>query len=50
MSHALLESAVALCGQSVAPRLGVQLATVHDFSRDFQRAARALGFGDTSQR
>ena len=47
VGHALLVAATPFCGSALAPRVGVRFATVHSFSREFQEAARSLGFSDT---
>jgi peptidase M48-like protein len=43
----LLKAALPLCGERVAMRGGMNLATVHAYARDWQAAARAAGLTDT---
>lgn len=43
----LLRSGVPLCGKMVTRRAGVWFTNAHVFRKDWSRAARGLGFGDT---
>ena len=47
VGHALLAAATPFCSGALAPRAGVRFANVHSFSREYQEAARSLGFTDT---
>ena len=47
VGHALLAAATPFCNGGVAPRTGIRFANVYSFSREYQPAARALGFSDT---
>ncbi len=48
VGYPLLKAALPLCGpQGTATRSGVQLANIHTFRKEYQPAARALGFSDT---
>ena len=38
---------LALCGNRVALRSGLNVASVHSYSKEWQPAARAAGLGDT---
>ena len=48
VGYPLLEAALPLCGPgATTTRSGVRFANVHTFSKEYQPAARAMGFGDT---
>lgn len=48
VGYPLLEAAVPLCGPgATTTRAGVRYANIHTFSKQYQPAARALGFTDT---
>lgn len=47
VAYPILKAATSLCGEAVGGRTGMRFANVHSFSREFQPAARALGFSDT---
>jgi hypothetical protein len=47
VGHGLLAAATPFCGAAVVPRVGARFANVHSFSREYQEAARSLGFTDT---
>lgn len=50
LSFELLEAAVPLCGEDVAPRYGVRFANIYSYEEDWRaEAASALGLGDTIQ-
>lgn len=47
IAHPLLKAALPLCGKWVTTRLGVTVINIHAYPREYQEAARALGFSDT---
>ena len=47
IGYPLLQAARGLCGDRVAARTGVRVANVYAFSKEYQPAARSLGFSDT---
>lgn len=47
VAFALLRSGVPLCGKMAVRRAGLSFANAYVFKKDWWRAARALGFGDT---
>ena len=47
VGQALLAAATPFCGTALAPRVGVRFANLHSFPREYQEAARSLGFTDT---
>jgi hypothetical protein len=48
VGYALLKAAVPICGPgATSTRAGVRFSNVYTFNKDYQPAARALGFSDT---
>lgn len=45
--YPMLKASTSLCGKWVTTRMGVWYSNVHQFNKDYQAAARALGYSDT---
>ena len=47
IGYGLLAAATPLCSGALAPKSGLRFANVHSYARDYQAAARSMGFSDT---
>ena len=47
LGYELLRAALPLCTEMAGVRRGVRFANIHQYSREYQPAASALGFNDT---
>ena len=47
IGHALLAAATPFCGGALTPKSGLRFANAYSYARDYQAAARAMGFSDT---
>jgi hypothetical protein len=47
IGHALLAAATPFCNGALTPKSGLRFANVYSYARDYQAAARAMGFSDT---
>lgn len=47
VAYPMLKAAVPLCGKWIATRTGIVAINAYIYAKDYQSAARALGFGDT---
>ena len=47
IGYALLAAAAPFCSGALAPKSGLRFANAYSYARDYQAAARAMGFSDT---
>jgi hypothetical protein len=47
LAYPMMRSAAPMCGEWIGSRYGVTVSNIHNWTREYQNAARALGFSDT---